>query len=254
MKCIVKGLLTEYTRRGSGPVVVVLHGWGTNAANLDQLAKSLVDTFTVIAVDLPGFGGSSQPNEVWGVGDYAQFVHDLLEKLGIDEVYSIVGHSFGGRICIKAVSENTVLPKKLVLIGAAGIKHSESIRNRSYKLIAKSGKVLLSLPGLRGFAQKARKTLYAQAGASDYLQSGTMKDIFLATINEDLSINASKITIPTLLIWGDQDDQSPIEDARFFQSVMPNSSLKVIEGASHFVHNEHPDQVNSWIKDFLYDK
>ena len=254
MKCIVNGLMTEYTQRGSGPVVVLLHGWGTDASNMQQIAQGLGDQYTVVAVDLPGFGRSEQPHEAWGVGDYALYVNNLLKKLNIEQVYTLVGHSFGGRICIKAVSERIISPDKIVLIGSAGVKHSDNLRNSSYRLIAKSGKALLSLPGLSRFSQAARKRLYAQAGASDDLQAGGMKDIFQATINEDLSQNASNITIPALLIWGGNDDQAPIEDARFLKTAMPNASLKVIEAASHFVHNEYPDKVNRWIKDFLDDK
>lgn len=243
--------MTEYTRRGSGQIVVVLHGWGTNAKNMERVVSSLTQTYTVIAIDLPGFGESEQPHEVWGVGEYAWFVKNLLEKLDIDDVYSIIGHSFGGRICIKAVSEQILSPEKIVLIGSAGVKHSESLRNMSYRLVAKSGKAFLSLPGLSRYSHKARKRLYESTGSTDYVQSGTMKDIFLATINEDLSQNAPKITVPTLLVWGEDDDQAPIEDARFFRGAIPNSELKVIPGAGHFVHNEHPEQVNRWIKDFL---
>lgn len=243
--------MTEYTRRGSGPIVIVLHGWGTSAKNMEQVVQSLIGAYTVIAIDLPGFGESEQPHEVWGVGEYALFVKNLSEKINIDHVYAIVGHSFGGRICIKAVSEQIISPEKIVLVGSAGVKHSESLRNTSYKLVAKSGKALLSAPVLRHFSRKARRGLYSLAGSTDYLEAGTMKDIFLSTINEDLSSNASKIILPTLLVWGENDDQAPIKDARFFQSAIPNSELKVISGAGHFVHNEHPEQVNRWIKDFL---
>jgi pimeloyl-ACP methyl ester carboxylesterase len=176
----------------------------------------------------------------------------LLKKLDIDDrCINLVGHSFGGRICIKAVSERILSPDKIVLIGSAGVKHSESLRNMSYRLVAKSGKAFLSLPGLSRYSHKARKRLYESTGSTDYVQSGTMKDIFLATINEDLSQNAPKITVPTLLVWGEDDDQAPIEDARFFRGAIPNSELKVIdrERVISCITNIR-SKVNRWIKDF----
>ncbi len=241
----------NYSDQGYGDVIVVLHGWGTRAADLTALTQQLARTYRVLALDLPGFGGSQQPTSVWSVGEYAQFVADFLAKHNIESVAAMIGHSFGGRIVIKACGSGTLQPKKIVLIGAAGIRHSQSIRNLGYKLAAKAGKAVFALPIARSYAANARSKLYRHAGSTDYDQSGAMREIFLKTINEDLQSDAAHITQPTLLIWGQNDAESPVEDARKFHSIIRNSVLHVIPDAGHFVHHDQPTKVWEYIGTFL---
>lgn len=251
MQVIVNKLLVNYTDQGKGRAVVLLHGWGASLDNFAELVATLSTNHRVIAIDFPGFGGSEQPGEAWGVGEYARFVAATLEKLKVAKVFALVGHSFGGRVIIKGISDGVLQPKKVVLIGSAGVKHSDSARNLAYKSIAKGGKAILSLPGLKKLAAPAKRKLYERAGSSDYLQSGDMKETFLKTINEDLSDEAEDVLQPTLLVWGDQDQEAPLADGQYFHSVMPNSELHVVRGAGHFVHNEHPDKVTRLVEEFL---
>lgn len=251
MQCIVNETLISYKKEGSGPVVLVLHGWATSAGAMQSVIDALSPTHTVVALDLPGFGGSEQPHEAWSVGDYAQCVHDFLKKIGVEQLKGIVGHSFGGRVIIKALSQELLAPHKVVLIGSAGVKHSDSFRNKTFKVIAKTGKIALRIPGLRGISSRARTKLYERAGSVDYLNSGTMKDIFLNTINEDLAGVAHKVACPTLLIWGSEDMEAPLADGEYFDRVMPRSELKVIHGAGHFVYDTHKDQVSQWLQEFF---
>ncbi len=250
MHCIVDGLMTEYIKKGSGPVVVVLHGWGTRAAMMLPVVDALADRYTVIAVDLPGFGGSQKPKEAWGVKEYADFVRAILDKLRIAEVYIMIGHSFGGRITIKAVGRGILSPRKVVLIGSAGIKHSNTIRNTAYKAVAKVGKSVLKLPGLSRLTGRARQALYAHAESGDYVTAGAMRDIFRRVIDEDLRNDAKQITVPTLLIWGEKDNQTPIEDARLFHHCIQRSQLRIIPGAGHFVYAEKPEVVANYLREF----
>lgn len=251
MQCIVNDTLISYTKNGSGPVVLVLHGWATSAKAMQPVIDALTPTHTVVALDFPGFGGSEQPREAWTVGDYAQCVAAFLKKINCTEIEGIVGHSFGGRVIIKAISEDILQPHKVVLIGSAGVKHSDSLRNKTFKAVAKTGKIALRIPGLRGASSKLRKKLYERAGSVDYLNSGAMKDIFLNTINEDLAGVAHKVACPTLLIWGSEDMEAPLADGEYFDRVMPHADLKVVHGAGHFVYDTHQVQVARWLQEFF---
>lgn len=251
MQAKISGLSTNYSVQGNGPVAVVIHGWGTNYENMRSIIDSLAESYTVYALDLPGFGGSQQPESTWGVGDYAEFIKSFLDELNVEKIDLLVGHSLGGRISIKAVANHILSPSKLILIGSAGVKHSASLKNRIYKVIAKIGKFVLSIPGLNSFSATMREKLYQAADSTDYLKAGSMQQIFLKVIDEDLSQDATKVAIPSLLIWGANDDQVPLSDARFFHKVMANSTLKIIQQTGHFVHNEAPARVNRLIKGFL---
>lgn len=240
-----------YEIEGSGDVLVLLHGWGVDRSNFTDLAAALSKKYAVVSIDLPGFGESTKPDTAWGVQDYAECIQQFLEVNNLAQVKAIIGHSFGGRVAIKAVSHHLINPEKLVLIGSAGIKHSNSYRNMAYAFVAKAGKAAFLLPGVKTFRQRARTKLYERAGSSDYLNAGDMSQIFLKTINEDLSADAAGITTPTLLIWGSEDREAPLADARIFHRIITTSVLKIIQGAGHFVHNEHPRKVEKWIESFL---
>ncbi len=251
MKCHIDSLSINYLDEGAGRVVVLLHGWASSVVDFDGIAQKLQSSYRVVRVDLPGFGASEQPPEDWYVGDYATFVQQFLAEIGVSDVYAFVGHSFGGRIIIKGMATETLVAEKLILIGAAGVKHSDSLRNQLLSLVAKTGKFVLSLPGLRGMFAPARARLYQRIGSTDYLDAGSMQQIFLHTINEDLSEYASHITRPTLLVWGSEDDQAPLADGKFYHEQIAESRLKIAASAGHFVHHDEPIQVERWIKDFL---
>lgn len=251
MQAIIQNLSVHYTDMGSGKAILFLHGWGASGANFAELAAKFAQQYRVVSVDLPGFGGSEQPQDDWHVGDYAMFVVALLEKLGIEKPYAIIGHSFGGRVALRGVATGVLQADKLVLIGAAGVKHSTSARNTAIKAVAKTGKAVLSFPGLKKVSARARKKLYAVVGSQDYVQSGTMKQIFLNTIDEDLSEFARDIHMPTLLVWGSEDDQAPLADGKFYHEHIAGSRLKIAASAGHFVHHDEPIQVMRWIREFL---
>ena len=251
MKCIVDGIATEYTMIGHGKPVVLMHGWGTSLKDMQGLAKVLSESFHVISVDFPGFGGSERPKEVWGVGDYAIFIQKFLDKINVKEIFMVVGHSFGGRVVIAACGRGIMNPQKVVLIGSAGIKHSSSVRTKVFKGIAKTGKVVAALPGLGAIKDGARRKLYAAAGTSDYIDAGEMKEIFSKVIDEDLQVDASKIPQPTLLVWGEHDNASPVSDAQRLHQLIKASKLVIIPRAGHFVHNDDTQGVMKAIRDFL---
>ncbi len=251
MNLLVNQIKTAYDDEGEGKVVLLLHGWGTSRENFAELRTGLKNNFRVISLDLPGFGETDMPSLDWGIADYANFVTAFLKALSIDRVYALIVHSFGGRIAIKGLSSGVVRSEKLVLIGAAGIGHSRSARNMAFTAVAKVGKTIMRLPILRGKYDRARQKLHEKAGSTDYAAAGDLQQIFLKTIHEDLSGEVRGLTLPTLIVWGSEDNTAPLSDARFFHATIPGSTLKIIQGAGHFVHNEYPKKVKMFIEEFL---
>jgi len=250
---VTQGLLTQYFDEGDHqrPVVLMLHGWGTDAHNFDGLSAYLAREYWVLRVDLPGFGGTQAPASAWYVRDYAEFVARFLEKLGVAELRAVIGHSFGGRIVIAGLAEGLVGAQTAVLLDSAGIKPPKTLRVQAIGLVARVGKRILAIPGISQFAPGLRRRLYQTVGSADYLESGPLRQIFLNTINQDLSAAATRIAVPTLIIWGADDLDTPPADGRTLANLIPNSTLSLVAGAGHFVHLDAPDRVNSLIKDFL---
>jgi pimeloyl-ACP methyl ester carboxylesterase len=251
MKVLVNDQLIEYKDEGTGKTVLLLHGWGDRLSTFDGLAKHLSKRYRVVRIDFPGFGSSPRPADTWTVESYAQVTHDFLKKVGIAELYAVVGHSFGGRVIIKAVAEKLFDPKKVILIGAAGVKPNRGAKKAAYAVIAKVGKAVTSLPGLRGTRQALRRKLYESAGATDYLSAEGMQTIFRNTVNEDLLPSVHLMTQPALLIWGEHDDQTPVADAYAIANELDDSELLVVQDAGHFVHVEQPAVVLEKIDEFL---
>ncbi|MBI4085007.1 MAG: alpha/beta hydrolase [Candidatus Liptonbacteria bacterium] len=249
MKVIVKNLATEYKDEGVGKVLLFLHGWQDNLHSFDSLAVSLSSDYRIIRLDLPGFGGTEAPKEVWELNDYAEFVEDFISKLGIN-VYALIGHSFGGRIAIKGNATGRIKMDKMVLIGSAGISKSNTFRSSILKILAKIGGLLLYIPPFIFWRSELRKKIYVLIG-SDYLNAGALKETFLKIIKEDLTTAAEEIKTPTLLIWGENDTETPVSDGRKFSRLIRNSELKTVNGAGHFAHSEKPQEVTNLIRGFL---
>ena len=243
MHIIIDNLFIQYRRMGKGDVILLLHGWGQSSETFKYLQESLSRQYDVVAVDLPGFGGSQKPNLDWDVELYSHFVEKFLKKLKI-EPFVMVGHSFGGRILIKGVGEGMLKSSKVVLIGSAGVKPSKSM---TQKLLENFSRISKKVPG----TQKMRSMVGKKLASRDYRQSGDLKNIFLKVINEDLRYSAKKIVIPTLLIWGCNDDQTPVRDGRLLNDLIKNSHLKTYENAGHFVYLEEKEAVLNDIREFI---
>lgn len=249
MKIVVQNLAVKYQDEGEGKVILLLHGWQDNLRTFDAIAQILSETNRVIYLDLPGFGQSETPKKTWNLDDYVVFVKNFIQKLEI-QVDIIVGHSFGGRIAIKGAATNNLQLAKIILINSAGIAKSKTPLNFILKILAKIGNVLISIPPFVFWKEKLREKFYKSIG-SDYLNAGAMRETFLKIIAEDLSESAKKINIPTLLIWGENDTETPLSDGKLFSQIIPHSKLEIIKEAGHFAHQEKPKEVAKLIQEFL---
>lgn len=249
MKILVNNLATEFTDQGNGLVMLFLHGWGDTPHTFNALVTEFGPSWRVIRLNLPGFGRSEPPEESWGVGNYARFVQAFIGKLGIS-IDVLVGHSFGGRIALKGVANGLLQPKRLVLIGSAGLAQRNTIRNILFKILAKVGKAAL-FPFPVDAKERLRRKLYEYAGADDFLRAGVLKETFLKVIGEDLSHSARNVHVPTLLIWGEDDTATPLSEGKRLNALISGSKLDIIKDAGHFVHQEKPSEVAWAIERFV---
>lgn len=249
MKVIVDNLMTEYEDEGAGKVVLFLHGWRDSLHSFDNLARILCRDFRVIRMDLPGFGGTEINKETWNLDAYIIFVNNFIKKLNLN-VFAIAGHSFGGRITLKAEAKGIFKAQKIILIASAGIAKRKTLRNYIFAVLSKLGKIITYIPPLIFWQSYFRKQLYNSIGA-DYYNAGKLKDTFLNVIKEDLTEHARNIKIPALLIWGDKDMETPLSDGERLSKVISGSKLEVLNGYTHFVHKERPEEVAKLIQKFL---
>lgn len=218
---------TDPVCEGNKPTVLFLHGWGAPAETYRLMIDHLATYCRVVAPDLPGFGGSAEPESPWCVDDYVKWTVDFAAALNLSDVV-LMNHSFGGRISIKLLAQKP-LPfsvKKAVFMDAAGILPKRGLKYYAKVYSYKAMKKLF--PGLATKRQ-------GKVGSSDYRNaSPLMRQTMVRCINEDLTHLLKDNPVSTLLIWGSADTATPLSDGQLMERLIPDAGLVVLEGAGHF--------------------
>jgi len=247
---VVNRLLTTYSVLGSGSKkIILLHGWGDNSKTFSQLLGEInTKDYQFYIPDLPGFGRTESPRESWGLSNYAEFVGEFIKKLDL-KVYCVIGHSNGGAIAIRALSNNYMQSEKLILIASAGIRGEYRGRKMIMSLIAKAGKVA-TYPLPKTTKKKIRGRVYETIG-SDMLVAEHLQETFKKVVSDDVRQDATKLKIDTLLIYGNEDSATPPSYGQKLSASIKDSKLELIVGAGHFVHQEYADCVADLVERFL---
>jgi pimeloyl-ACP methyl ester carboxylesterase len=247
----IDGFKLYYDVEGEGPSLILLHGWGGNSYSLLPLTNVLKKDFRVFTLDLPGFGRSSKPVSAIGGEEYKTVVQKFIDAVGIQD-YSIIGHSFGGRIAIKIASLKPKGLCSLVLIDSGGIKAEKEtnqiLSERFFKLLKKSVKLIF-----KGALQyRILETLKRHFGSDDYRrQDGIMREILVKIVNEDLTDLLPLIDVPTLIIWGEKDDILPVSHGRCMKQLLKDAQLEIIPNAGHFPYLDYLPKVYTVLYNFL---
>lgn len=253
MKTVIDGLTLNYIDEGQGIPIVLIHGWGCNLDHWATVTNDLKDKFRIIAVDVPGFGESSEPQEVWGTPEYADFFTKFFQELGIEKPV-VAGHSNGGRISIALGARG--LCSRILLTDSAGIKPKRSpeyyMKVYSYKAMKKA----LSLPGLKNKKEDILEKRRKKSGSADYqAASPKMRQIMSRVVNEDLTPLLAKITVPTLLVWGSEDTATPLSDGETMEKILKkagsDTALIVFQGRTHFAFLEEANRFNRIFEAFI---
>ncbi len=257
----IDGYKINYKIVGNGTkTVAILQGWGTEMSLYDSIADVLKEKFTVIQLDLPGFGSSDEPKEPWSVSDYCSIFVKFMEVLGIKET-SLIGHSYGGRMIIKIASgkwqeemaENVPFEiEKIVLIDSAGImpkrSFTQKLKIRKYKVLKK----VLYFKPIYWLYDDIIDDWNKNQGSSDYkMASPVMKASLVKAVNEDLKDLLSRIKEETLLVWGELDDATPLDDGKTMEKLIENSGLVEIKGTGHYSFLENRNVFSNVIKVFF---
>ncbi|MEP7287649.1 MAG: alpha/beta hydrolase [Chloroflexota bacterium] len=223
---------------GDGRPVLLLHGWGGRIESMQQVAERLAPLgYNVHILDLPGFGRSTLPAEAWGVADYAQFVAHYLDHVKLDRV-NVIGHSFGGRVSLILGADHPQYVSKIVLTDSAGVMTPPTTNQRLRQVAFNAANAILGLPGLSALQQRFRLWVRNRFGSEDLRNAGPLEAIFRKVIVEDLLPYAARLKAPTLLIWGEQDQDTPLWQGQLLEKTIPDAGLVVFKGAGHFAYQE----------------
>lgn len=247
----IDGLKIFYNIKGDGNPVILLHGWGANSDSLYPIYNYLKNNYYVINLDLPGFGRSDIPLNSLNGEDYKNIILKFINYLNLKN-YTIIGHSFGGRIGIRIAKENPTELKSLILIDSAGIREKKKVKQKisesTFKLLKKLVLKIIKGKNQEKFLDKLRNIF----GSTDYKsQKGVMRETLVKIVNEDLTSYLKDIKTETLIIWGENDKELPVKHAYIMNNLIKKSKLVIIQNAGHFPFLDNLIKVLNSIESFL---
>jgi pimeloyl-ACP methyl ester carboxylesterase len=261
----VDGVRLRYREWGAAapgrPTLVMIHGFANSLQSFRLLAPRLADCCRVIAVDLPGYGLSDKPvDHDYHNGPQAEVVVRAARALGAEHpIYA--GHSLGGAIALQAAVRDPQA-RGLILMNPGIISTGvpKIVQVTLPPLPRLSAKLFASREFRGEFLRKSYvdpsivteqviDDVMLGARSEGYMQGMTslMKQY---AEGEEIEL-ASRVRVPVLIPWGDQDRNKPLAEADQLQALLPGSTLVHFADAGHYVHEEAPDGVARAIRDWL---
>jgi pimeloyl-ACP methyl ester carboxylesterase len=260
-----------YRMEGHGPALLLLHGIAGSSRTWRDVIPGLTDHFTVIAPDLMGHGQSEKPVGDYSLGSFASGIRDLLEVLGIDRA-SVIGQSFGGGVAMQLAYQHPEQCERLVLVDSGGLGREVNWMLRFMTLPGSEYVMPLIFPGfVRDWGDSLFRTVNDRGirlgritemwSAYASLAEADNRQAFARTIRSVIDPGGQTVSamdrlylasaMPTLIVWGDQDNIIPVSHAYAAHEAMPGSRLVIIEGVGHFPQIEAPEQFVEALVDFI---
>jgi len=260
----VNGVRLHYQEKGAGVPLVLIHGYGASTYSWRDVFDPLSEKFRVVAVDLKGFGFSAKPDGDYSRREQSALVDGLLDHLNIDKAW-LVGSSMGGEVSLNLALRNANRVEGLILIDSAGVKSvkSGSITPSQFEIpFLGRAFAALALVSDRLVRENLEKSFFDDSKVTDEIVG--MYHIPLQTnYGQRAALRAkgqwdlypienelSKISVPTLLLWGAEDVVTPIEGGKKMNALIKNSEFVVFEKCGHLPQEEMPEETIAEILKF----
>lgn len=251
MQITIDNIDINYLDEGEGAPVLLLHGWGSSCDVYRGFINTLKGRCRLVAPDFPGCGKSGTMSEPWTLETYADFVLKFMAAVGLQDPI-MMGHSHGGRVTLYMTASGMVTPPKIVLLDAAGLIPKKSFKQKFRAKSFKAIKRVLTLPLIKNFSGGLLDKARRHYGSADYNAAPeVLRKTLVSLVNTDIREMLPNIKCPSLLIWGENDTATPLEDARVIEKLIPDAGLCVIKGTGHFSFCEKPYEANAIINSFI---
>ena len=248
-------------------LIVLVHGLGAMAsATWQDVIPVLAERYHVLAFDLPGFGRSSKTNRLYSPDNYTRLIDFLVTRSG-HQKFMLVGYSLGGNITLRYATLFPEKVKRLLLIDAAGVLHrftyTSFVTHFGIRLLPQfypqQESDLKSVTSVL-FGQLAAQYGFMEMGEQMLLNDPEMRSTILggdaatiatyAMLMTDYSGQLRRMNVPTLLIWGQQDQVTPLRIGKVLATNLPEAGLVVFEDTGHSPVSEKPDRFRMWLQRF----
>jgi len=229
--------------------LVLLHGWSFNPKYFNILDNLLEKHYEVFKPIMPGFGSISISSP-YNLDAYSDWLNKYIQKNNITNPV-LIGHSFGGSVCLYYLNKYPNKKIKLILVNAAIIRSKYSLKRKTLHFL-----IHITTPILDYLKIKTYLLKVAGLSNSDYqnISNPIMKQTFNQIIFSDLSHIAQQIPNRTLIIWGENDKTTPLIQGKQINRLIKSSSLKIISDAGHFPFIDDPIEFVSYLNNFIQKK
>ncbi len=272
------GLQLHYVTQGEGPLMVFLHGFPEFWYSWRHQIPEFAQDFKVVAPDLRGYNESEKParQSAYGIADLVEDVKGLIQGLGYDRCV-LVGHDWGGAIAWNFAYSYPDLLTHLIILNlphparfAAGLRTPQQLLRSWYILffqipglpefLIRMGNYRALETALRGMA--VRQDTFSSEDIDRYKAAFAKPGALTASLNYYrnafhqgfLAHSWPVLTVPTLMIWGEQDTALGKELTYGTEQYVQDFQIRYIPQCSHWVQQEQPELVNQYIRDFLAEK
>ena len=240
---VVNGVNTIVLSAGSGPPLVFMHGAGIwHGLNF---ALPWTQKFRVIVPFHPGLGEADDDPAMTDLHDYVMHYLDLFDALGID-TFRLVGFSLGGWLAAKFAVEHGHRVERLVLVGPAGLRGKERPKGDLFLLPPEQIPSLLvsNFDVIKPYLPSDPKDL--DFIGARYREGGTLaRLLWERPYDTKLPRYLHRLTMPTLLVWGEDDKLVPVQNAEFWRHHVPRAEFQTFKGAGHLVLDEKREAVDA---------
>lgn len=258
----------SYVELGEGPPVLFVHGLGGSWRNWLENIPYFARNHRVVALDLPGFGLSPAPPEPITIRGFGDLLVEFTKAVGLTDDTALVGHSMGGFIATESVINSPGHFSNLTLVSAAGVTFATmrefrktiaglAVRlmmpiaaNRIERNLGRSRLRSASFAGVIAHPSMISREMLWELG-SYAVNSPSLIEAAYALAGYDTRERLAEITIPTLIVWGQQDRLVPVGAAHDYASRIPESKLSLIHDCGHMVQLERPARFNSEVSRFI---
>lgn len=241
--------------------LVFVHGFGGNKDTWNRLIEELDDRYHVIVVDLPGHGESvSKKTLSYTITDQAERLHKFLEARKLKNIY-LFGHSMGGAVVLRYTGNHINNVKALILIDSMGLEQTKS---DGVKLVERSDKnPLYDVCTEERLETLLSYSMYKPPYIPDIIKDALLQEkcsrrdlekVMYEDMYKDvccLNDVAKSIYVPTLIVWGEKDRMTHIDNATLFHRTIQGSKLVILKEIGHVPLLENPEQTADIVDDFI---